>query len=230
MAKKRSKRYQSRAQVVERTKQYSLEEAVQSIKKISATKFDESVAIDFQLGIRADQSDEMVRGTVVLPNGSGRQVRIVCICKGEAAREAETAGAQEVGAEELIKKIADGWMEFDAVVAHPDMMRELSKLGRVLGPRGLMPSPKAGSVTPNVGRAVTELKAGKIAFKSDKTGGVHALCGKLSFAEKALLENARALIQAVRDAKPAAAKGDYLRKVTIAPTHGPGFRLTSGSY
>lgn len=230
MAKKRSKRYRERVQLLDRAKGYSLEEAVQSIKKITATKFDESVAIDFQLGIRADQSDEMVRGTVVLPNGSGRQVRIVCICKGESAREAETAGAQEVGAEELIKKIAEGWMEFDAVVAHPDMMRELSKLGRVLGPRGLMPSPKAGTVTPNVGRAVTELKAGKIAFKSDKTGGVHALCGKLSFAEKALLENARALIQAVRDAKPAAAKGDYLRKVTIAPTHGPGFRLTAGSY
>jgi len=170
--KNRSKRYLERAKLVQQGKQYSLEEAVQTIKKIEGAKFDESVAIDFQLGIRPEQSDEMVRGNVVLPHGSGKKLYVVCVAKGEAAREAEEAGADEVGAEELIKKIQEGWLEFDAIVAHPDMMRELSKLGRVLGPRGLMPSPKAGTVTPQTGRAVKELKAGKISFKNDKTGGV----------------------------------------------------------
>lgn len=207
------------------TKLYSLEEAVQILKKIGPAKFDETVTMDFQLGIRPDQSDEVVRGTVALPHGSGRKLRVICFCKGEAVREAQNEGADFVGAEELIQKIQGGWLEFDAVVAHPDMMRELSKLGRILGPKGLMPSPKAGTVTPNVGRAVKELKAGRIEFKSDKTGGLHAVCGKLSFSEKALTENAQALIRAVRDAKPPASKGDYFRRMTIAPSQGPGIRL-----
>ncbi len=221
----RSKRYQKRAELVDRMKQYSIEEAVQALKKIEGSKYDESVAIDFQLGIRPDQNDEQVRGTVVLPHGSGKKLRIVCICKGEAAREAQAEGADEIGAEELIKKIQDGWLEFDALVAHPDMMREVSKLGRVLGPKGLMPSPKAGTVTPNIGKAVKELKAGRIEFKSDKTGGVHAMCGKMSFSEQHLCENANALLRAVRDAKPSASKGDYFKRITIAPSQGPGFRL-----
>ncbi len=226
---KLAKRYQERVKLVETGRQYSLEEAVDVLKKISNNRFDESVAISFQLGIRPDQSDEMVRGTVVLPHGSGKKVRVVCVCKGEAAREAESAGADTVGAEELIQKISEGWMDFDVLVAHPDMMRELSKLGRVLGPRGLMPSPKAGTVTPNVGKAVQDLKAGKIAFKSDKTGGLHAICGKISFNSDALQENARALIRAVRDAKPAGSKGEYFKKITIAATQGPGIRLSSSA-
>ena len=221
----RSKRYQQRSKVVERNKFYTIAEAVQALKKIEKPNFDETIAIDFQLGVRPDQNDEMVRGTVVLPHGSGQKIRIVCICKGEAARDAEAAGAENVGAEELIKKIQDGWLDFDAIVAHPDMMKELSKLGKILGPKGLMPSPKAGTVTPNVGRDVKELKAGRIEFKSDKTGGLHAVCGKLSFPEKALLENAQYLIRAVRDAKPSASKGDYFKRMTLAPSQGPGFRL-----
>ena len=225
MAKRRSKRYQEREKLVDRNRQYGLEEAIQLIKQFSKTKTDETVTLDFQLGIRADQNDEMVRGTVALPHGSGKSLKVVCVCKGEAAREAEAAGANAVGAEELIEKIQQGWLEFDAMVAHPDMMRELSKLGRIFGPRGLMPSPKAGTVTPNVGRAVQELKAGKIEFKSDKTGGLHAICGKLSFDSDKLSENAKVLIRAVRDAKPAAAKGDYLKRISIAVSQGPGIHL-----
>ncbi len=220
-----SKRYQERSKLVDPKKTYTLQEAIQILKQVQNSKFDETLSLDFQLGIRPDQSDEMVRGTVALPHGSGRKVRVVCLCKGEAAREAQAEGAEEVGAEELIKKIQSGWLEFDAVVAHPDMMKEASKLGRILGPKGLMPSPKAGTVTPNVGRAVKELKGGRIEFKSDKTGGLHAICGKLSFSEKALLENAQTLIRAVRDAKPSSSKGDYFRRVAIAPSQGPGLRL-----
>ncbi len=221
-----SKRNQSRLKLVDSNKTYTLKEAIQVLKQVKDSKFDETIAIDFQLGIRPDQSDEMVRGTVALPHGSGRKVRVICLCKGEAAREAQAEGAEEVGAEELIKKIQEGWLDFDALVAHPDMMKEASKLGRILGPKGLMPSPKAGTVTPNVGKAVKELKGGRIEFKSDKTGGLHAVCGKLSFSENALLENAQVVIRAVRDAKPSTSKGDYLKRIAIALSQGPGLRLS----
>jgi len=227
--KKASKRHQKRLSLVDSSKLYGLQEAVQILKKIESPKLDETISVDFQLGIRPDQSDEMVRGTVALPHGSGKKLKVICICKGEAAREAQAEGADVVGAEELIQKIQGGWLEFDAVVAHPDMMRELSKLGRILGPKGLMPSPKAGTVTPNVGRAVKELKAGRIEFKSDKTGGLHAVSGRLSFSEQALLENAQVLIRAVRDAKPATSKGDYFKRIVIAPTQGPGIRLATST-
>lgn len=226
---KRSKRYQKRQTVTEPLKVYTLEESVKALKQIQDTKIDETVSVNFQLGINPTQSDQLVRGTVALPHGSGKKVRVVCICKGEAARDAEAAGAEEVGAEDLVEKIQGGWLDFDALVATPDMMREVSKLGRVLGPKGLMPSPKAGTVTPQVGRAVKELKAGRIEYKSDKTGGLHAVCGKLSFSEEALLENAKTVIKAVRDAKPSSSKGDYFKNVTIAPTHGPGIRLSTTS-
>lgn len=225
MAHIRSKRYREKEKLVNREKQYSLEDAVQLLKQFKAGRCDESVTIDFQLGIRASQNDESVRGVVVLPHGTGKTLKVACVCKGPAAREAEAAGADAVGAEELIEKIQQGWMEFDALVAHPDMMRDLSKLGKVLGPRGLMPSPKAGTVTPNVGRAVQELKAGRIEFKSDKTGGLHAVCGKLSFDPAKISENAKTLIRAVRDAKPAASKGDYLKRITLAASQSPGVRL-----
>ncbi len=220
-----SKRYQNRLKLVDPKKTYTLQEAIQTLKQVNNSKFDETIALNFQLGIRPDQSDEMVRGTVALPHGSGRKVRVICLCKGEAAREAQAEGAEEVGAEELIKKIQEGWLDFDALVAHPDMMKEASKLGRILGPKGLMPSPKAGTVTPNVGKAVKELKAGRIEFKSDKTGGLHAICGKLSFSENALLENAQVLIRAVRDAKPSTSKGGYFKRIAIALSQGPGIRL-----
>lgn len=222
---KRSKRYQKRAGLVQPGKSYSVTEAVRVIKQISDGRFDETVSLDFQLGIRPEQTEEMVRGTVALPHGTGQKIRVICFCKGEGARAAQEAGADTVGGEELIQKIQGGWLDFDAVVAHPDMMREVSKLGRVLGPKGLMPSPKSGTVTPDVGRAVRELKTGRIEFKSDKTGGLHAPCGKLSFAETALEENIQTLVRAVRDAKPAAAKGTYLKKVALAVTHGPGVPL-----
>ncbi len=207
------------------SKRYSLAEAVGALKKIEAKKYDETVTLDFQLGVRVEQGNEMVRGILSLPHGTGKQLRVICFCKGEGAREAKEAGADEVGAEDLIQKIQGGWLDFDAVVAHPDMMREVSKLGKVLGPKGLMPSPKSGTVTPNVARAVKELKSGRIEFKTDKTGGVHTVCGKLSFPEDKLVENAHAIIRAVRESKPAASKGDYLKSVTIAASQGPGLRL-----
>lgn len=225
MTVRRSKRFQKRAQMVEQGKRYPLPEAVRLVKKIDNAKYDETIALDFQLGIETTSGSENVRGTVTLPHGSGKPVRVICFCKGPGAREAEEAGADQVGGEDLVKKVLEGWMEFDVVVAHPDMMREVSKLGRILGPKGLMPTPKTGTVTPNVGRTVKELKGGRIEFKSDKTGGLHAICGKLSFGEEALLENARSIIRAVQDARPASVKGDYVRGITLAPSQGPGFRL-----
>lgn len=223
---KRSKRYQQRAQWVDREKRYSLSEAVTILKKIEMAKVDETISLNFQLGIKTEAGNENVRSAVSLPHGSGKKVTVICFCKGEGAKEAKEAGAEHVGAEELVQKILDGWMEFDAVVAHPDMMREVSKLGRVLGPKGLMPTPKTGTVTPQVAKAVKELKGGRVEIKSDKTGGLHAICGKMSFAEKALLENAQSVIRAVQDAKPPVSKGDYLKSITIAPAQGPGIRLS----
>lgn len=225
----RSKRYQKRASLVEEGKIYSLVEALKILKKVEMGKADETVSLNFQLGVRAEQGDENVRGTVSLPHGSGKSVKVLCFAKGESARDAETAGADFVGAEELVEKVKNGFLDFDVVVAHPDMMREVSKLGRVLGPKGLMPTPKTGTVTPQVAKAVKEVKGGRIEFKSDKTAGLHAVCGKLSFPEAALLENARTVIKAVKDAKPATSKGEYLRSVNIATTHGPGLKLNTGA-
>ncbi len=224
-----SKRYQKRASLVEEGKLYSLVEALKILKKVEMGKADETVSLNFQLGVRAEQGDENVRGTVSLPHGSGKSVKVLCFAKGESAREAETAGADFVGAEELVEKVKNGFLDFDVVVAHPDMMREVSKLGRVLGPKGLMPTPKTGTVTPQVAKAVKEVKGGRIEFKSDKTAGLHAVCGKLSFTEAALLENARTVIKAVRDSKPGTSKGEYLRSVNIATTHGPGLKLNTGA-
>lgn len=226
---KPSKRYQKRASLVKESKLYSLPEAVKILKKIEKGKYDETVSLNFQLGVRAEQGDENVRGVVSLPHGSGKSVRVLCFAKGESAREAEAAGAEFVGAEELVEKVKNGFLDFDVVVAHPDMMREVSKLGRVLGPKGLMPTPKTGTVTPQVGKAVKEVKGGRIEFKSDKTAGLHAVCGKLSFSEEALLENARIVIKAIRDSKPATSKGEYLKAVYIAATQGPGMRLNTGA-
>ena len=222
---KRSKRYRQREKLADPAKRYSLEEAVKILKKVDNAKYDETLSFDFQLGIRPESGTENVRGAVSLPHGSGKSVRVICFCKGEGAREAKEAGADEIGAEELVQKIQNGWMEFDAVVAHPDMMREVSKLGKVLGPKGLMPSPKSGTVSPNVARAVKELKAGRVEFKSDKTGGLHVVCGKRSFSENALIENAKAVVRAVQDAKPQTSKGDYLKGATLALSQGPGVRL-----
>jgi len=227
--KVRSKRYKKRAELVDRTKRYSLAEAVGALRKIEDKKYDETVTLDFQLGVDATTGSENVRGTVSLPHGSGKKVRILCFAKGAAAKEAQAEGADFVGADDLIQKIQGGWFDFDAVVAHPEMMRDVSKVGRLLGPKGLMPTPKTGTVTPQVGRAVKELKTGRIEFKSDKTGGLHAVCGKLSFEEKALVENARSIVRAVQDSRPPATKGDYIKNITLSPSLGPGFRLVQGA-
>jgi large subunit ribosomal protein L1 len=225
----RSKRYQKKASLVDLEKAYSLPEAVKILKKVEPGKSDETISLNFQLGIKAEAGDENVRGTVSLPHGSGRSVRVICFTKGETVKDAEEAGADIVGGEDLVEKVKNGFLDFDVVVAHPDMMREVSKLGRVLGPKGLMPTPKTGTVTPQIAKAVKEVKAGRIEFKSDKTAGLHAVCGKLSFSEEAILENARVVIKAVRDAKPQISKGEYLRSVTISATHGPGIKLSTGA-
>jgi large subunit ribosomal protein L1 len=202
---------------------------VKILKKVEPGKSDETISLNFQLGIKAEAGDENVRGTVSLPHGSGRSVRVICFTKGETVKDAEEAGADIVGGEDLVEKVKNGFLDFDVVVAHPDMMREVSKLGRVLGPKGLMPTPKTGTVTPQIAKAVKEVKAGRIEFKSDKTAGLNAVCGKLSFSEEAILENARVVIKAVRDAKPQISKGEYLRSVTISATHGPGIKLSTGA-
>ena len=222
-----SKRFREGAKLVDVNKRYTLTEAVRMLKQFAPAKFDESVELNFQLGVRPDQPNESVRGTASLPHGSGKKVKVLCFAKGEAQKAAESAGSDYVGADEYIKKIEGGWLDFDAVVAHPDMMREISKLGKVLGPRGLMPTPKTGTVTPDVGKAIKEIKSGRVEFKSDKTSGLHVLVGKKSFSEGNLLANAKSVIKAVLDAKPQAAKGDYFKRVSLAATHSPGMKLRS---
>ena len=220
-----SKRMEEAYKRVELGKSYKLEEAVEILKKTPAPKFDETVEVAMSFDIDPKQSDQLVRGTVVLPHGTGRTVRLLVFAKGEAERQAKEAGADIVGAEELLPKIEGGWTDFDAVIATPDLMREVGKLGRVLGPRGLMPSPKAGTVTNDVARAIRELKQGKVEFKMDKQADIHLGVGKRSFAAEALVSNIRTLLEAVWRAKPAAAKGKYLKSVCICTSMGPGLRL-----
>ena len=201
---------------------YRLDEAVPLLKKIAFAKFNETVEVSMKLGVDPKHADQMVRGTVVLPNGLGRSKRVVVIASGEKVKEARDAGADEVGGEDIVEKIAGGWMDFDAVVATPDMMRSVGKLGKVLGPRGLMPNPKTGTVSFDVAKAVQEIKAGKVEFRVDKTGIVHAPCGKIQFDEKNLYENVKALIDAVIRAKPASSKGKYVKSISISSTMSPG--------
>ena len=222
---KASRRYNGAVQMVDRTKAYSIDEAVELLGSLPKAKFDETVEVAMQLGVDARKTDQMVRGTVALPHGTGKAVRVVAICQGEQAREAQEAGAQHVGLADIIEKIKAGWFDFDVIVAAPDTMRELGKLGKLLGPRGLMPSPKSGTVTPEVGRAVREVKAGKIKFKIDKNANLHMPIGKISFEPAKLRENGMAAFSAVLKAKPAAARGEYIRSATISSTIGPGIRL-----
>ena len=203
-------------------KLYKLGEAISLVQKIAYAKFDETVEISMKLGVDPRHADQMVRGTVVLPNGLGKSKRVVVIASGEKVKEAQEAGAEEVGGEDIVERIAGGWMDFDAVVATPDLMRSVGKLGKILGPRGLMPNPKTGTVTFDVARAVNEIKAGKVEFRVDKTGIIHAPCGKVKFDEKSLTENARALIDAVIRAKPVSSKGKYVKSISISSTMGPG--------
>ena len=217
-----SKRYDAATKKIEAEKPYSVEEALALIKDMTAAKFDESVDLSFRLGVDPKHADQMVRGAVVLPNGIGKTVRVAVFAKGEKEREAREAGADVVGAEDLVERVQGGWMEFDTAVATPDLMGQVGRLGKVLGPRGLMPNPKLGTVTFDVGRAVREAKAGKVEFRVDKAGNIHAPAGKRSFAVGDLAANANAIIEAVMRAKPAAAKGTYLRSLTVSTTMGPG--------
>jgi large subunit ribosomal protein L1 len=206
-----------------------LDQALQSVRKTAFAKFDETVEISLRLGVNPKHADQMVRGTVVLPHGTGKSKRVLVLAAGEKIKEAEAAGADTVGGPELVEKIQGGWLEFDAVIATPDMMREVGKLGRVLGPRGMMPNPKTGTVTFDVAHAVEEIKAGKVEFRVDKTAIIHVPVGKLSFEDMKLHENTLALVQAVLRAKPAAAKGKYLISVHVASTMGPGVQVDPAS-
>jgi large subunit ribosomal protein L1 len=208
---------------------YGLAEAVALVRTVKFAKFDESVDVAMLLGVNPKHADQMVRGTVVLPHGVGKTKRVAVIAAGEKAKEAEEAGADFVGAEDLVEKISGGFLDFEALVATPDMMRLVGKLGKVLGPKGLMPNPKAGTVSMEVGKAVREIKAGKVEFRVDKTSIIHASIGKTSFSEKQLEENASALLRAVAKAKPAAAKGKYFRTVSVSSTMGPGIEIDTTS-
>jgi len=221
-----SKRVTAFRSKVETGRFYTLEEALANAKEYATAKFDETVDVAFFLGVDPRHADQMVRGSVSLPHGTGKKVRVVVFCKQEAQQEAaREAGAEEVGADDLVKKIQDGWTDFDAAVAAPDMMGAVGKLGKILGPRGLMPSPKAGTVTPNVGAAVSEIKKGRIEFRIDKNANIHVAVGKASFAPEALLENATTVIEAIVKARPSACKGTYLKTCAVSSTMGPGFKL-----
>jgi large subunit ribosomal protein L1 len=222
MARKPGKKYQSALKQVE-AREYSLEEAVPLLKKIKYAKFDETVEVHMRLGVDPKHADQMVRGTVVMPNGLGKSKKVLVVASGDKLREAEEAGADFVGGEDMVNKIqSEGWTDFDAMIATPDMMRSVGKLGKILGPRGLMPNPKTGTVTVDVAKAVKEVKAGKVEFRVDKTGIIHAPVGKVSFETDKLVENAASLISAVIKAKPAVAKGKYVKHATICSTMGPG--------
>jgi large subunit ribosomal protein L1 len=220
-----SKRTEVFAQGIEKGKRYSIPEAVALLKKVPAPKFDETVELAVALDVDPKQSDQAVRGTVILPHGTGKSVKVLVIAKGDAEREAKEAGADCVGAEEILAKIQGGWTDFDVMVAVPDLMKEVGRLGKVLGPKGLMPSPKAGTVTVDVGRAVKELKRGKVEFKVDKQGDIHLGVGKRSFSEEALAANLRAILEAIWRARPASVKGRFIAGVSVSSSMGPGIRL-----
>jgi large subunit ribosomal protein L1 len=221
MARKPGKNMEKARKLVE-ARPHSLAEAAELLKKAHFAKFDETVELVVNLGVDPKHSDQIVRGTVVLPNGLGKSKRVLVVAGGEKVREAQDAGADFVGGEDMVQKIQEGWTDFDAVIATPDMMKSVGRLGKVLGPRGLMPNPKTGTVTFEVARAVQEIKAGKVEFRADKTGIVHSPVGKISFDAAKLAENAQALLAAIQKAKPAAAKGKYVKRITLTSTMGPG--------
>jgi large subunit ribosomal protein L1 len=223
--RKRGKKFTAARKEVPIDRNYTIEDAVPLVQKVKFAKFDETVEMSLRLGVDPKHADQMVRGTVVLPHGLGKSKRVLAIAGGEKQKEAQAAGADVVGGEEMVEKIQGGYMDFDAVVATPDMMRAVGKLGKVLGPRGLMPNPKTGTVTTDIAKAVLEIKAGKVEFRVDKTGIIHAPVGKSSFPATNLIANAHALVDSIVKAKPAAAKGKYLRSVTLSSTMGPGVRI-----
>jgi large subunit ribosomal protein L1 len=223
--RKRGKKFAAARAAIPPDRAYTIEDAIPLVQKAKFAKFDETVDVSLRLGVDPKHADQMVRGTVVLPHGLGKSKRVLAIAGGEKQKEAQAAGADVVGGEELVEKIQGGFMDFDAVVATPDMMRAVGKLGKVLGPRGLMPNPKTGTVTTDIAKAVQEIKAGKVEFRVDKTGIIHAPVGKTSFPPSNLIANAHALVDSIVKAKPAAAKGKYLRSVTVSSTMGPGVRI-----
>jgi large subunit ribosomal protein L1 len=230
MARKSGKKYTAAARQVE-ARPYTLEEAIPLVQKIKFVRFDETLEVHMRLGVDPKHADQMVRGTVVLPHGLGRSVRVLAIVGADKVKEAEAAGADFVGGEDMVQKIQqESWIDYETVIATPDMMRSMAKLGKILGPRGLMPNPKTGTVTTDVTKAIQEAKAGKVEFRVDKTGVIHAPVGKLSFASDRLLENANSLINAIVRAKPAAAKGRYVRSATVCSSMGPGVSLDVTPY
>ncbi len=222
---KRSKRYASLLEKIDRSRAYPVDEAIRLVKELSSARFDETVEVSVKLGVDPRKADQMVRGTVVLPYGTGKQVKVLVITRGDEEEAAKEAGADYVGFQEYIEKIKSGWLDFDAVVATPDAMPDVSKLGRILGPRGLMPSPKTGTVTKDVGRVVRELKKGRIEFKVDRTGNLHVPIGKVSFPEEHLKENLLSFIEEVINHKPETQKGTYIQSVHLSPTMGPSVKL-----
>ncbi len=228
---KHGKKYQEAAKLVDRTMQYDTAEAIALVKKTATAKFDETVEVHIRTGCDGRHAEQQIRGAVVLPNGTGRTVRVLVFAKGDKVNEAEAAGADHVGGEELIPKIQnEGWLDFDVVVATPDMMGVVGRLGKVLGPKGLMPNPKAGTVTMDVTKAINDIKAGKIEYRLDKANIIHVPVGKTSFEESKLQENFEALMEAIVKAKPSALKGQYLRSITLATTMGPGVKVNVAKY
>lgn len=229
MPVKRSKRYKKAAELIEKGKSYALKDAVTLIKQLPTGKSDETVELTFNLGVDPRQSDQMVRGTVALPNGSGKKVRVLVFASGKAAKEAQEAGAEHVGFEDLLKKVNEGFQDFDVAVATPEAMTEVRKLGKVLGPRGLMPNPKTGTVTEDVAKAVRECKAGRVEFKVDKTSNISVVCGKVSFDEAKLLENVNAVLTAIMRAKPSTSKGQYIKTCVLASSFSPGIAVDANT-
>jgi len=227
--RRHGKRYAALLEKIEREKEYSLDEALKKVKEIGTAKFDETVELAVQLGVDPRKADQMVRGSAVLPSGLGKSVRVAVITRGDEEKEAVEAGADFVGYQDLIEKIKNGWLDFDALVATPDVMPELAKLGKILGPRGLMPSPKTGTVTKEVGQVVQELKMGRVEFKVDKTGNVHVPVGKVSFSEDALKANIMAFFHELLNAKPKTMKGTYIKQAYISSTMGPSIKLDLNS-
>lgn len=222
---RKTKQYLSMLEKIDRKAQYPLADAMKMLKEMPTRKFNETVEISMRLGVDPRHADQIVRGTVILPFGTGRTVRVLVLAKGELELEARDAGADFIGSDDFVQKISEGWTDFDVAIAAPDMMGSVGKLGRILGPRGLMPNPKSGTVTRDIGRAVKEAKAGRIEFRVDRGGNVHAPIGKLSFSDDSLMENAKVFVDAILRAKPSASKGQYIRSATLCSTMSPGIRL-----